>query len=101
MCRNWKKRIKGRDWYDFVWYVGNNVPVKAIYLKEKLLQSGIKFKTEEINKELITNMLVNKINEVDFNAAKSDVLPFIKDSAAVDLWSKDFFKQIVEKMQIV
>jgi predicted nucleotidyltransferase component of viral defense system len=39
LFRKWKNRVKGRDWYDFVWYLSQNVPVNLIHLKERMIQS--------------------------------------------------------------
>lgn len=44
-------------------------------------------------------MLKNKIEKIDFEQAKQDVFPFVKDSASIALWSKSFFEEVVSQMQ--
>ena len=38
LCRNWKGRIKGRDWYDFVWFVSRDVAVHLRHLEARMRQ---------------------------------------------------------------
>lgn len=98
LCRPWQQRVKGRDWYDFVWYLSRNAPVNLGHLQQRLFQSG---KWDNDNKLTLTDlqkMLAEKINETDFENAKKDILPFIKDAQAVDLWSKQFFLTVIEKI---
>ena len=45
--RGWKKRVKGRDWYDFEWYIRHNVPLDFAHLAERVRQ----FNNEEIGQE--------------------------------------------------
>ena len=45
--RGWKNRVKGRDWYDFEWYVRHNVPLDFAHLAERVRQ----FNNEEIGQE--------------------------------------------------
>ena len=44
--RGWKNRVKGRDWYDFEWYVRHNVPLDFAHLAERVRQ----FNNEEIGR---------------------------------------------------
>lgn len=46
-------------------------------------------------------MLKDKITQTDFAQAKKDVLPFIKDEAAVALWSDMFFTELCERLDIL
>jgi predicted nucleotidyltransferase component of viral defense system len=98
ICRNWQNRVKGRDWYDFVWSIARKTPIRLEYLKEKLLQSGIALPHDKLECKDVLDLLDKKINIVDFEQAKKDVLPFIKDTASVELWSKKFFKSLMIKI---
>jgi hypothetical protein len=44
-------------------------------------------------------LLANKINTIDFELAKKDVAPFLKDSKSIGLWSTDFFLDIINRMK--
>ncbi len=40
LCRRWKKRVKGRDWFDFVWYAANHPELHLAHLEQRMRQSG-------------------------------------------------------------
>jgi len=101
LCRPWVTRIKGRDWYDFVWYVAHNIPVHLAHLQERLVQSGAWNAQKTLDKRALFVFLMQKIQETDFAKAKRDITPFISNSSSVDVWSQDFFKAILEKIQII
>lgn len=98
LCRPWQQRVKGRDWYDFVWYISHNTPVSLIHLQERLIQSNSFDRKKTFTLLDLQAMLTAKINETDFDNAKKDILPFIKDRQAVELWSREFFLAIMEKI---
>src|SRR5579862_5391578 len=39
LCRPWQTRVKGRDWYDLVWYIARSIPVNLHHLRDRLIQS--------------------------------------------------------------
>lgn len=94
--RAWKTRIKGRDLYDYVFYLSKGISFNRKHLRARLFQSGhitddTKFELSDIKK-----MLNNKFDSIDFKQAKEDVAPFIRDIRVLDIWSADFFKQITD-----
>ena len=102
LCRAWSSRPKGRDWYDLVWYIANDVKLDTRHLKARLTQS-CKYLEEnniqlpnELTKQTIKNLLLQRIESLDVVKAKSDVQPFIKDIRELELWSKEFFVAIIE-----
>jgi len=101
LCRPWVTRIKGRDWYDFVWYISRHTPVNLAHLKERLIQSKAWKRPDRLDKTALLTWLVQKIDQTDFERAKNDIYPFIKDNSSVAVWSKDFFRTISEKIQTV
>lgn len=96
LCRPWQTRVKGRDWYDLVWYVARNIPVNLIHLQERLIQSSAWNKKNQLSKDALLELLESKIRQTDFKTAKTDVLHFISDKKAVALWSKDFFFEVIQ-----
>lgn len=90
--RGWKNRVKGRDWYDFLWFVSNNVPLDFTHLAERIRE----FNGEEIDKQTFLLKLKERLASADMNQVKSDVLPFIKDPRELDIWSNDFFLQVAD-----
>lgn len=105
LCRAWGNRPKGRDWYDLVWYIGKGVNLDLEHLQARLNQSCSFLDKENINipRNLSHNDLINLLEKrlinLDVNKAKSDVLPFIKDYRELDLWSTDFFLQVIKQIK--
>jgi hypothetical protein len=98
--RAWQSgRIKGRDYYDFVWYVGRSTPVRLNHLEQRLRQSNAWISSEKLSMPVLQNLLQEKFSAVDFELAKKDVLPFLKDQSAVEIWSKDFFLSLLPRLK--
>jgi predicted nucleotidyltransferase component of viral defense system len=94
LCRTIRTNIKGRDWYDLIWFVKNNIPCDLGYLKYKMLQTGHIDFSEVLTKEKLVELISEKSKKIDFSLAKSDVEPFLKNSGQKDelsLWSDAFF----------
>lgn len=88
--RVWKNRVKGRDWYDFEWYIRNRVPLDFRHLKERVMQ----FNNEKINKDSFLDKLKGRLATADIEQVKADVLPFIKRPQELEIWSNDYFLQL-------
>jgi len=99
--RNWKTRVKGRDFYDYIYFLAMDVPVNIKHLKARLLQSEFIDSDFILERESLIELLKNRFNNVDFEEAKKDVLPFVKDIKKLDIWSADFFIDITEKISVV
>lgn len=100
ICRSCKSRIKGRDLYDYVFYLTKNTKFNLLHLREKLIESEFISRDIEITCDSVKEMLINRFNEIDYNAAKADVIPFIKDTGVLDLWSSDFFISITSGLSV-
>lgn len=95
--RGWKNRVKGRDWYDFVWYVSNNIPLDLNHLAERISE----FNGECISRESFLIKLKERLATADINQVKNDVLPFIRNPKELDLWSNDFFLQVADMIKFL
>lgn len=93
--RAWKNRVKGRDWYDFEWYVRNNISLGFSHLAERALQ----FNNEVITRETFIKKLKDRFASANMNQVKSDVLPFIKNPKELDIWSNDYFIQLSDMIR--
>ena len=93
--RAWKNRVKGRDWYDFEWYVRHNVPLNFTHLHERALQ----FNNEDITKESFLEKLNEHLATTDINQVKADVLPFIRNPKEMAIWSNDYFLQLAQMIR--
>lgn len=101
LCREWKGRVKGRDWYDLIWFVSRGTRLNLAYLEQRMRQSGYWTNSHPIGEQELHQLFDKKINTVDLAAVKADVIAFIKDTSQLELWSKDFFKQIAQKVKIL
>ena len=100
LCRSWKnKRVKGRDLYDFIWYVARDISIKLKHLQKRLEQTGHWSSNNILTKEKIIKMLKEKFENIDFEQAKKDVLRFVDNKDSVLIWSKEFFFDITEKLK--
>lgn len=99
LCRKWKVRIKGRDWYDFVWYITNQVPIHLSHLEARMKQSKDLKETDKLSRDLFQQLLQEKILQLPIDMAKQDILPFLRDKRKIDVWSKDFFLSLIPKIQ--
>jgi predicted nucleotidyltransferase component of viral defense system len=101
LCRPWVTRVKGRDWYDFIWYVQQNIPVNLTHLKERLVQSKAWRANKKFSREDLLQLLKDKIENTDFDKAKEDIAIFIKDQQQLDIWSKEFFLSLTENLTMI
>lgn len=99
LFREWKGRVKGRDWYDLVWFVSRGVCLNLFYLEQRMRQSGSWTSDRHLTQADLLNLFEKRIATIDIHSAKADVINFIKDSARLDIWSKDFFNQIIQKIK--
>lgn len=97
--RTWKNRVKGRDLYDYVFYLTRGTAVNLRHLRERLIQSGHITDEDVLILDDLKQMLCEHFASIDYEQAKEDVEPFIRDSAALNIWSADFFKQITMGLQ--
>lgn len=97
LCRAWKNRVKGRDWYDFVWYVKKNVAPDISHLRQRLIQTGHWSEKKSLDLQSLNQLLLERIEHIDFEQAKDDVRPFVNDPDSLALWSKEFFTQLSKK----
>ena len=101
ICRGWQSRIKGRDLYDYIFYLSKAVTVNQKHLRARLIDSGYISENQECTLEEIKTMLKSRFDSIDFLQARNDVEPFIRDTSVLDIWSSDFFKQITEGLKVL
>ena len=93
LCRNWKSRVKGRDFYDFLWYVGRGIPPNLSHLEARMRESGDWTLEAPLDAEGLCERLQERFAAVNFDQAKEDIAPFLKDPRELSLWSAEFFTQ--------
>lgn len=90
--RAWKNRVKGRDWYDFEWYVRHRIPLHFSHLQARVKE----FTGEDIDKESFMQMLRDKLATSDMKSVKEDVLGYVNNPRELDFWSNDYFLQLAD-----
>lgn len=95
--RSWGNRVKGRDWYDFEWYVRKGVKLNFDHLKERALE----FNGIELTKELFFDLLKERLANTDISLVKKDVTPYLMNKGEIDIWSKDYFLELAERVRLV
>lgn len=98
LCRERVVNTKGRDWYDFLWYIGRSVPLNLQYLEAKLRASGAWSGHAPLGVEAVQGMLVARIDTLDVEAAKKDVMRFIADSRRLEGWSREAFRAAASRL---
>ena len=98
ICRAWKSRVKGRDLYDYVFYLSQGTPVNLRHLNARLVDSGFDGAREDMTLGEIKDILHRRFESINYDQARQDVLPFIKNPAAVEIWKKDFFTAITDNL---
>jgi hypothetical protein len=101
LCRGWKGRVKGRDWYDLSWYVANHPQLHLKHLEQRMIQSGHLKKSERLTPEKLSTVAETAIEKLDVIQARREVEPFVKDPEALTVWSRDFFLDVVQRIVFV
>jgi predicted nucleotidyltransferase component of viral defense system len=101
LFRAWKQRVKGRDWYDFEWYVKNGYALNLEHLSIRARESGHLGKNESFTKESLLLLLEKKIASLDMEMVKVDIRRFIKDDKVLDIWSVEYFMSLARMMKSV
>ena len=101
LCRDWKGRVKGRDWYDFVWYVSRDTPLHLAHLDARMLQSGHTKRERELTPALFRELIRERIEALNVASAKDDVIRFLSNSETLSIWTKEFFLAVAEKIRYV
>ncbi|WP_254278492.1 nucleotidyl transferase AbiEii/AbiGii toxin family protein [Geobacter sulfurreducens] len=99
LFRRWKNRVKGRDWYDFVWYAANHPQLNLAHLEQRMRQTGHWSGDLPLSPAAFRELLSDSIDRLDVDQARNDVTPFVKDQQALALWSHDFFRDVARRVQ--
>ena len=98
LFRKWKNRVKGRDWYDLEWYIKKGVSLDINHFLLRA-QDTNDWKKSTISKEDILDLLKIKINTVNMNSVKEDIVRFIPDHTALDIWNQEYFSKLIQYLK--
>jgi predicted nucleotidyltransferase component of viral defense system len=100
LCRKWKSRMKGRDWYDLVWYAGRHPQVNLEHLETRMRRSGDYGDDEPLTRPRLLDLLRQRIQQVDVAELRKEVAPFVRERRSLELWSQEFFLQVIERIDV-
>ena len=101
LCRRWRNRVKGRDWYDFVWYAANHPQLHLFHLEQRMKQTQDWEGAEPLTRETLENLLIDVLKNLDIDSARKEVEPFVKMPENLSIWSREFFLDVVSRIEIV
>ncbi len=101
LCRAWGNRVKGRDWYDLVWYAGQDIALNIKHLENRMKQTGHINDNDSLTESDLKQKLRERIKSTDWNSGKKDVENLIKDKSSLELWSDEFFNTICDRVKAV
>ncbi|MFI5344097.1 MAG: nucleotidyl transferase AbiEii/AbiGii toxin family protein [Chlamydiales bacterium] len=94
LFRAWKGRVKGRDWYDMVWFIRKKTPLNLTIF------SKIRGQESSINRSEFLQMALERIENLDVSSAIDDCVNFVRDPESIrSTWSKDFFRYWIEQLR--
>lgn len=93
--RAWKNRVKGRDWYDMVWFIRKKVPL-SLNLFSQHMQRPIPLTIEEFYQ-----LGQQRIDNLDIGKALADIEPFVRDKAVISGWSHEFFSHWLKQITFI
>jgi predicted nucleotidyltransferase component of viral defense system len=99
LFRKWGRRVKGRDWFDLVWYVGKGIPVDLKHLSARMRQTGDWLSEECLTEIELRAMMEKRALQLDVGAAVSDMEPFLKRPDSIAVWSTEFFQHIAQTVR--
>ena len=98
LCRRWKRRSKGRDWYDLVWYAANHPELHLAHLEQRMRQTGHWKGKKLLTPPAFRELVRKRIETLDIDQAKREVEPFVRNPDSLVLWSEDFFIKVASKI---
>ena len=99
LCREY---IKGRDWYDFIWYVSNEIPINFTFLSKAINQQGPWLGQEiDVNPDWYLTALKEKIYTIDWSQAAREVSPFLNelDRKTLKFWGIPLFVDRIKVLE--
>lgn len=101
LFRRWNNRVKGRDWFDLVWYVANHPQLNLRHLEQRMRQTGHWSADVILTMQDVADFFHAAIDTLDVEQARRDVAPFVRDQQLVAIWSREFFRDLVGRIEAV
>lgn len=99
IARQWGNRIKGRDLYDYLWYLDNGIGINMEYMKSNLVRQEIIGIDDEFNLDVLRRILCDRFDKIDYGSAMADVWEFVVDEVPPENWNADLFKATLDRLK--
>ena len=101
LCRKWKSRVKGRDWYDLAWYAGHHPTLRLSHLESRMRSSGDWTGTDPLTRAELLALIRATIGRVNLDQAREEARRFVRDPSTLDVWSRLFFLEVADRIRTV
>jgi predicted nucleotidyltransferase component of viral defense system len=91
LFREYKGWVKGRDWYDFLWFLGQKIPLGLTHLEERMRQGGHFLNDQQLTEKKLRTLLDDRIRQLDVASAEADIRRFIRNPWKISQWSNKYF----------
>ncbi|MBT1707936.1 nucleotidyl transferase AbiEii/AbiGii toxin family protein [Fulvivirgaceae bacterium PWU5] len=99
LFRKWKNNVKGRDWYDLEWYIKNKTSLHLGHFVERAKASG-DLPDEAFTEKDFRALLARKIDAVNMEKVKGDIIRFIPDGRKLEIWSPKYFHDLSRQLVV-
>ena len=99
LFRNWKNRVKGRDWYDFEWYIRNGIALNFNHLQKRVIQINA-LNEWDFTFDVFQQKMKERIEKTNIEEVKNEVRPFLKNPKEMEIWTTDYFLQLVDRIKV-
>ena len=89
----YRKYLKGRDFYDLIWYLSKRIKPNFILLNNAIEQT--QGHNPGLDEKNFKNFLLEKIEKIDFSAVKKDVERFLEDRTELSLFDAQAIKDTI------
>lgn len=101
LFREWKGRVKGRDWYDWLWFVRRGIPLQLDRLEIHLKDHGSLSEERSLTREMFRELMEKKIQLLDLESTIKDIIPFVQDKSVIEGWSKELLLNRLDRMSMI
>ena len=101
LYRVWKKRVKGRDWYGFVWFISPHPELHLSHLEKRRYQTGHWKSEKPLSPNEFRSLLEKRIEDLDVGMLRQEVESYVKEPKKLEIWSQQFFMDIATRIIFV
>lgn len=99
LFRKWGNNVKGRDWYDLEWYIKKGINLNLQHFLSRARDSS-DWSKETISESEFKKLLTARIENLNIEIAKKDVERFIQNPKVLEIWSKQYFLDLIKMLKV-